>query len=296
MSNSEELICKPTKWFLWRAVAMAVMFGVGAFMFFKDWKWGYPEKNVERFYFLAFEKAKEDFKEHQAESKSAEDWESFASAQKIFIPITSSEEEVEEVAPTVPTDTDFEATWPKVLVSYEGYSKLFEKEQNFASPPGWKAFSNSDERKWSEKPDTVKSEGKIKEQLYIGILCSVLFLGAIFLFLRTMSRSMKVNAEGFSPAGGKLIPFGDIKRIDARKWDTKGLAYLYYQKDGAEKKAKVDGMVYGQFKKEEGEPAQKLYERILDNFQGELIELAPEEDEEEAEGTESAVATNDSED
>lgn len=38
MSHSNEIICKPTKWFLWRAVAMAVMFGVGAFMFFKDWK------------------------------------------------------------------------------------------------------------------------------------------------------------------------------------------------------------------------------------------------------------------
>lgn len=296
MSDFEELICKPTKWFLWRAVAMAVMFGVGAFMFFKDWKWGYPKKNVERYYFLAFSKAKEDFLEHQAEGKSAEDWENFASSQKIFIPISSAEEGVKEVAPTVPAGTNLETPWPEPLVDYESYAKIFEEEQNFASPPAWKSFSNSEERKWSEKPKTIKSEGKIKEQLYIAVLCSVLFAGAIFLFLRTMGRSMRVNAEGFSPAGGKLIPFADIKKIDARKWDTKGLAYLYYEKGGAEKKAKVDGMVYGQFKKEEGEPAQKLYERILANFRGELIELAPDDDEEEGEKAESTAIANDSED
>ena len=106
---------------------------------------------------------------------------------------------------------------------------------------------------------------------------------------------MRVDDKGVTPAGGKLIPFGDIKRIDIRKWDTKGLAYLFYEKDGSEKKAKIDGMVYGQFKKEEGEPAQKLYERIMANFQGELIELAPEDEEEEEDASEEP-AVNDSKD
>ena len=46
--DDEELICKPTKWFLLRAAAMVVMFGVGAFLFFKDYKIGDPKKNVER--------------------------------------------------------------------------------------------------------------------------------------------------------------------------------------------------------------------------------------------------------
>lgn len=297
MSDSEELVCKPTKWFLWRAVAMAVMFGVGAFLFFKDWKFGYPEGNVERFYYLAFEKAKTDFKSHLEDGKSTADWESYAGEQKVFAPVDSSEETAKDVAATVPSDTDLETVWPDILVKHEGYSKLYEEEQNKAIPPGWKKFSNSGGRTWGEtSKDKLKSEKEIKQQLYIAILCSALFLVALFFFFRTMGRSMRVSGEGFTPAGGKLIPFSDIKRIDARKWDTKGLAFIFFEKGGTEKKAKVDGMVYGQFKEEEGAPAQKLYDRILANFQGELIELAPDEDEEAEEKEEENKVTNDSED
>lgn len=286
MSDFSELVCKPTKWFLWRAVAMAVMFGVGAFLFFKDWKVGYPKSNIEKYHFVAFEKANEAFRQHLEDEKSPAEWETFASAQKVFTPFKRHGVEVKEVAPTVPKGTDLATPWPGVLVGYEKYAALYEKEKNTPIPVAWKDYSNSDGRKWSEKSDgDVKSEGKIKEQLYIGILCLVLFLGAVFIFLRTMGRSMRVTAEGFSPAGGKLIPFDSIKKIDARKWNSKGLAYLFYESDGKEKKAKVDGMVYGQFKKEDGEPAQKLFEQILANFEGELIELAPEEDEDKEDST-----------
>ena len=44
------------------------------------------------------------------------------------------------------------------------------------------------------------------------------------------------------------------------------------------KKVKVDGMVYGQFREEDGAPAEALFQRILRNFQGELLELENEED------------------
>ena len=37
--------------------------------------------------------------------------------------------------------------------------------------------------------------------------------------------------------------------------------------------AKVDGMVYGQFRPEDGAPAEKLFQRIRSNFSGELVEL-----------------------
>ena len=65
-----------------------------------------------------------------------------------------------------------------------------------------------------------------------------------------------------------------MRRIDKRKWESKGLAYVYYEdQDGGMKKAKVDGMVYGQFREEDGAPAERLFRRILQNFSGELIEL-----------------------
>lgn len=92
---------------------------------------------------------------------------------------------------------------------------------------------------------------------------------------------MKVDDQGYYPPGGSLIPFPTIKILDMRKWETKGLATLVYEADGKENKAKIDGMVYGQFKEEEGAPADALFQRILENFEGELIELVDENENEE---------------
>ncbi|MDB4493400.1 hypothetical protein N9227_00005, partial [bacterium] len=48
------------------------------------------------------------------------------------------------------------------------------------------------------------------------------------------------------------------------------------------KKAKIDGMVYGQFKEEDGAPAEALFQKVLENFEGELIELVDEDEDDEA--------------
>ncbi len=273
---------------------MVAMFGVGAGAFFKDYKWGYPEKNIQRFYFLAFEKAKESFSEHLKAGGTPAEWEAKASQERVFVPIETPGEVVEEPGAVIPRTADLATPWPNVLTSFQKYSEAYEADKLSVIPPAWKEYSNSGGRAWDEKPKEVKTRKKIDEQLYIGIFCTILFLIALFILLRTRSRSMKVDSQGYTPPGGKLIPYGSIKRIDARKWDTKGLATLTYEEGGKEKKAKVDGMIYGQFKKEDGEPAQRLYEQILANFQGELIELAAENDEE-GEETPTEVSTNDSE-
>lgn len=280
MTEPDEIVCKPTSWFFLRAFGITLMFAVGAFMFLKDWKVGYPQDNLKRFYYLAFEEAEEKFRAHLNQGNSESAWESFASEQLVFGPIESGEEKVSDVARVLPEGTDLTTPWPSILTDFATYSQLYNQEAELVSPPGWKTYTNSEGRKWNEKSDKkLLSFRKIQEQLYIGVLCSILLLLAIAVILRTFGRSAKVDREGYHPPGGKFIPFGMIRKIDARKWDTKGLAYLYYDEGGREKKTKVDGMVYGQFKKEEGEPAQKLYERILENFQGELIELVPEEEE-----------------
>ena len=37
---------------------------------------------------------------------------------------------------------------------------------------------------------------------------------------------------------------------------------------------RIDGLTYGGFRKEDGEPAEKLMERLVANFSGELIDYA----------------------
>jgi hypothetical protein len=269
--------CKPTKWFFVRAIAMVTMFAVFLGLFLKDWKVGWPKKNEVYYTFQAFKKAGEAFAAYEG---TAEGWNSFASAQRIGFP---AEEGV------IPSGVDRDASWPVILADYVGYKKALAEEGSRATPPLWTAYT--DERGWSSAvPKKFYAEGKIKEQLYFGIGSGILMVVGGFFLVRTSRRSMSADGEAYYAPTGERIPYESIKRIDKRKWETKGLAYLIYVDGGEEKKTKVDGMVYGQFKPEDDAPAEALFKRILSNFSGELIELEEDEDEEESD---EAVASGD---
>ncbi|MDE0594210.1 MAG: hypothetical protein OSB65_03085 [Roseibacillus sp.] len=268
MSNGEVIKCKPTKWFFVRAIAMVTMFAVFLVLFLKDWKVGWPKKNEIYYTFQAFKKAGEAFAAHEG---SAEGWNSFASAQKIEFPDEKG---------MIPVGVDSDASWPAILADYSGYKKALAKEGSRSTPPLWTVYT--DERGWSSAvPNKFYGQGKIKEQLYFGIGSGFLMIVGGFYLARTSRRSMRVDGEAYYAPSGERIPYDSIKRIDKRKWETKGLAYLTYVDGKEEKKAKVDGMVYGQFKPEDDAPAEALFKRILSNFLGELIELEEDEDEEE---------------
>lgn len=270
MSRPEEIVCLPTKWFFTRILLMLVMFGGFAVYFLYDWKVGYPHKNYIIAQYRAFNQAGK----AQTNPEIWKDWEAFVGAQTIPFGEDQS---------IYPEGTDFEEKWPQILADKEAMDK--ESDEGL-----WKIYSG--EKSW---PQTINLEEdpkpayKIKEQLYASIVCFCLAAVAIFFLIRTKRRNMRVDTEAYYAPGGSYIPFSEIIEIDKRKWETKGLATIKYKdSSGKEQRAKVDGMVYGQFKEEEGAPAEALFQRILANFDGELIELVVEDDEEdEAENEES---------
>ncbi|MFP6899146.1 MAG: hypothetical protein VCA38_21350 [Roseibacillus sp.] len=283
MSEGETIECRPTKWFYLRAGAMVTMFAVFLVLFMKDWKIGWPKKNEVFYTFQSFKAAKVAFNAHEEAGQSAAAWKAFSSEQEIGFP---------EEEGLLPSGVDPEATWPDVLTDYESYKKAVKEEGSKATPPLWTSYT--DERGWSSGiPEKAYKKGKIQEQLYFGIGSGVLMLVGAFFLVRTSRRTMNVDESAYHAPSGERIPFDWIVRIDKRKWETKGLAYLYYTESGGKiagggegnelrlKKAKVDGMVYGQFKSEDGAPADALFNRILSNFSGKLIELV--DDDEEAE-------------
>ena len=286
MTETETIICRPTKWFLWRALAMLAMFGVFFGLFLRDWKVGYPRKNVVYYTYLTFEAVEEEFATREEAGQSAAEWQAFADTQKIPYP---------DEAGLLPSGVDPKSPWPAELRDYAGYKAAFGAERDKAVPPMWVSYS--DAQGWdSAAPEHGYDRSKIREQLYFGIGAGVLTLITLFYLLRTKGRVMTVDGEGYTPPGGKIIPFDQMRRIDKRKWETKGLAYLYYE-DGGDKlgKTKVDGMVYGQFREEDEAPAEKLFQHILRNFSGELVELEELEDEREEAG-ETANGQKDRED
>ena len=254
---SERIVCKPTPWFLLRAVAMLLMFGIFTVLFFVDGKWGYREKNLSFYVSKAFEQATNEMKERQGALGPAE-WRAFAEKQTIPFPEDRS---------ILPEGTQVPAPWPAVLHDYDAVKASMGQEKD-------KLFNDYRLAAGIKKdvPEHDYPAGKIREQWVVFIICLALTLGAAFVLLRTIGRSMAIDGEAFYPGEGGRVAFGDLVRLDLRKWETKGLAFAW----AGERRLRIDGLTYGGFKKEQDEPAERLMGRLKENFKGEIIEYVAE--------------------
>ena len=117
------------------------------------------------------------------------------------------------------------------------------------------------------------------EQPGSAVVSGVLGLIMLFFYIRTTRSRLTADGESFTPPNGERVPFASAFRIDRRKWDHKGLAYVYYKDgEGKERRAVIDDLIYG--------GASKVLERLEANFKGEIIDLAKEEPAEEEENAE----------
>ncbi len=254
---TEPIVCKPTPWFLLRAVAMLLMFGIFAAMFFKDGKWGYREQNLAWYTWKGFEKASADFAAQRSEMDAAE-WKAYAAQQEIELPEDRS---------ILPPDTPERLPWPEILGDYEAMKTGGENPRTKLFDPYREAVGMK-----AKVPEHDFIAQKIFEQWVVFWICLVLAAGALVVLLRTLGRSIKLEGGKFFPAGGKPVAVADLKRIDLRRWQNKGLAYAWADEAGGERKIRIDGLTYGGFKSEDGQPAEKLMQALLAGFSGEVID------------------------
>lgn len=172
----------------------------------------------------------------------------------------------------------FETTFIKSFDEARAAGKLEEwkaraKEQGLPSgengePPKWATYAAT--LGWPEK---VKkhSEEEITQQFWWGgaLLAIALFVG-IKVLLDFNKKLIGHPGHMIMPNGGE-VRFADVFKVDKRKWPVKGLAYVYYRDGDSESRAVVDDLKYG--------GADKVLDRLIANFKGELIEKAPDEDE-----------------
>lgn len=97
---------------------------------------------------------------------------------------------------------------------------------------------------------------------------------ALFVLLRTLRRSISVDGESVTDQTGKRVLFSDLKTLDLRKWETKGLAFIDYDGVSGKGRIRIDGLTYGGFKKENDEPAERLMRQVRQRFSGEIIEYS----------------------
>lgn len=128
-------------------------------------------------------------------------------------------------------------------------------------PPRWVSYAA--QNGWEENPK-LYSEREVAEQFWFGYACLAgsVIVGLVLLLNR--GKTLRAEADHWVTPEGVQIRFGDVFRIDKRKWDHKGLAYAWHRANGAEKRAVIDDLKFG--------GADKVLERILSRFSGELIE------------------------
>jgi len=258
MSDSEKIVCKPTPWFALRACAMLAMFSVFSVLFYIDGTTGYRKKNLEFYLHAAFQDAGAEYSKMKSdEGFSPDSWKAFAESQEVKLPKDSS---------LIPVGTPNPMPWPEILTDFErmkpGQPHLL-----------WQEYSG-EKRMAKTPPKKPFDAGKIREQIIVFYICLALSLITLFFLIRTMRRTLSANHIALTTATGKTIPYADMKTLDLRKWDTKGIALIDYKGTSGTGRARIDGLTYGGFKLENDEPAEKLMTLIRSNFSGEIIEYA----------------------
>jgi len=256
MSHSEKIICKPTPWFLFRAGVILAMFSVFSVLFYIDGTTGYRKKNYEYYVHATFEKATSAFSQIDAETPLTEEsWREFASKQTVDFPNDPA---------LLPANLKLPVPWPEVLTDYARVKTL---QHNHL----WLEYSekNKHAEKPAEKPFDV---GKIDEQIRVLYICVTLSVITLFFLIRTSRRSVIADEKFLTTADGKTIPYDNMRVLDLRKWDGKGIAFIEHETPSGMKRARVDGLTYGGFSQEKNQPAEQLMRQIRSNFTGEIID------------------------
>lgn len=237
---------------------MLAMFGIFSVLFYIDGTTGYRKKNLEYYLHATFQKASDTFSKMNSDGKlTAEEWEEFAKDQDVGLPKDRS---------VVPADLKLPLKWPEILTDYEKVKPL---QPHLL----WQEYSGAN--KMANKPPEQPFDAKkIREQIIVFYVCLGLTLVTLFFLIRTMLRSVKADDEALTTAKGQRIPYSAMKTLDLRKWDTKGLALVDFESASGTARGRIDGLTYGGFKKEQGEPAEQLMRKIRANFSGEIIEYA----------------------
>jgi hypothetical protein len=260
----EKIICKPTRWFLERALGMLAMFLFLGGWFYHDAQTGYRQQNLMFVYHSTFVQAGKAYTERKQQGITPEEWQEFAKTQTIAFGDDLS---------LVPAEAQEKTPWPAELsqtdLLAEGHLKA------------WETFT--ERMKWNRKPpEKWHDAGSIREQWIVGHVLIALAVVTLFILVRTLRRTMILDGDTVITQDGRKVPIAALTQLDLRKWYTKGLAFAFYELETGKKgRIRIDGMTYGGFQKDKGEPAEYWMTQLRAQFRGEIIEYASEEAEEE---------------
>ncbi len=124
-------------------------------------------------------------------------------------------------------------------------------------PPKWATFAA--QKGWAEETKHY-SEADIAQQFEWGW---ALILGDVIvaiLVLLNKNKTFVGYPDHMIMPNGREVRYADVFKVDKRKWDNKGLAYIYDRRNGQEGRVTVDDLKY--------EGAHRVLSRLLASFTG----------------------------
>lgn len=168
---------------------------------------------------------------------------------------------------------DWQIRYPKYRDAMAAKEALQKEKGDTAGEEAY--FALAKEKDWPEKLDhnsKYYADAIAGEQPISALICGLIGLAMLYFYIRTSRGTLTADGESFTTHWGKRVPFASAFRIDRRKWDHKGLAYVFYKDEaGKEQRAVIDDLIFG--------GANKVLERLQANFKGEVIDLAKTEPE-----------------
>ena len=307
MVQSEQIICKVAFWYYRRMALMFLLLTGGGAWFYYDGLINWPNKNKIYLAKVAFEAGSEkrqwdDFTREIEKYDTVLSEEDRELIKNVFqdgkLSMQWAEYEISTEGKRGLANIELNELKEAFLsgkrldLSWENFARKNEypltKDESSESQGGFEKFeslynafeSSKDKRKWSlygtlsgkkgwsDSEPKYHTSSEILAQIIIG---SILLLSALYVLLLTLinrGRSIGSDEVSFTTEKGLVIDFKTINKIDTRKWNKKGLAYLFYvYEKGLQSKTVIDDLKY--------KGADEILERIKNEFTGELVENIP---------------------
>ena len=307
MVQSEQIICKVAFWYFRRMALMFLLLTGGGAWFYYDGLINWPNKNKIYLAKVAFEAGSEkrqwdDFTREIEEYDTVLSEEDLELIKNVFqdgkIPMQWAEYEISNEGKRGLANIELNKLKEAFLsgkrldLSWEDFARNNEypltKDESLESQVGVEKFESlynafesskakrkwslygtlSGEKGWSDSEPKYHNSSEILAQIIIG---SILLLSALYVLVLTLinrGRSIGSDEVSFTTEKGLVIDFKTINKIDTRKWNKKGLAYIFYENEkGLSSKTVVDDLKY--------KGADEILERIKNEFTGELVENIP---------------------
>jgi hypothetical protein len=158
-------------------------------------------------------------------------------------------------------------TYPKNLMYAEAYEEIQAQVDNKGEQAKlWAEKANSEG--WptaqpEKKAATLRND--INGQYIFGALSLLLGIPAIYFYLRSRNQWVESTDDGWTTSWGQTVRFADVKQLNKKKWDAKGIAKAQYNDAG-----KLRTFVFDDFKFER-QPLGQIIRQLESVLQPEAI-------------------------